>query len=170
MVRAGGYGTHHPHEHIKHPFINISGIVLTETNWKLAERLQYNQGCKKYPHRELGRKGREVIRLGPVTLWGVSEGKIQYMSRDSPWVRGSSHTLGPQPWGPIQGRPAPLAGWWANGTNKRAVGSLDSNCEEQASVGLLIWQGGEGRLRSLSGAAQCSATATTRIPGSAKRT
>ena len=29
----------YPHEHIKHPFTNISGTVLTETNWKLEERL-----------------------------------------------------------------------------------------------------------------------------------
>ena len=72
--------------------------------------------------------------------------------------------IGPQPWGPIQGRPVPLAGRWATGTNRWAVGSLVSNGEEQASVGLLIRQGGKGRLRSPSGAAQFSATATAHIP------
>ena len=36
-----------PQEHIKNT--STCGTVLTETNWKLAERLLYNQGCEKDP-------------------------------------------------------------------------------------------------------------------------
>lgn len=45
-------------------------------------------------HTELGRKGREAVRSGPVAQAGVSEEKGDYRDRDSPWgVNGSSYIL-----------------------------------------------------------------------------
>ena len=43
---------------------------------------------------ELGRKGREAIRSGPVAQAGDSEEKGDYRGRDPPWgINGSSYIL-----------------------------------------------------------------------------
>ena len=65
-----------------------------KTNWRLAERVFYNQGCKKYPH-GIGIKGKEAIKSRPVPLRWNSEEEGDYTGRDPPWgVSGLSHILG----------------------------------------------------------------------------
>ena len=51
-----------------------------ETNWRLAERLFYNQGCRI----KWSQVGREVIKLGPVPLGGNTEEERDYMSSEIP--------------------------------------------------------------------------------------
>lgn len=54
----------------------------------------------------------------------------EFMGRDPPWeVSNRSRRLGVQSWDPAQEQ-APLTGWRTMGTNRRAVGSLDSASEE----------------------------------------
>lgn len=64
----------------------------------------------------MGRKGREVIRLGPVPWEGNSEEKGSYMGRNPPWVvSGLSHILGTPTLGSYKGKTSPLGwteGWW----------------------------------------------------------
>ena len=59
-----------------------------------------------------------------------------------------SHILGTPVLGSDTGQTSPLAGWKANGTNKRAVQSLDFAHKECASAGLLLRQGEDSRLRT----------------------
>ena len=103
---------------------------------------------------ESSRKGREAIRSGLAPLGGDSEEKEEYTGREPPW--------GASVLGPTQGRQAPLSGWRATRSNRRAVGTLDSTHEEGASAGLLPKQGGEGRTRTAPAAAQFPTTALAR--------
>lgn len=66
---------------------------------------------------------REVIRLEPVSLGWDSEEKGETQV-ESPW--------GAPVLGLTQVRRTHLSGWAATGTNRRAVGSPDSPCEELA--------------------------------------
>ena len=49
--------------------------------------------------------------------------------------------------GPTLGRLPLLAGWRVSGTNRRAVGILDSACKELTHTSLLSKQGREGGLK-----------------------
>lgn len=53
--------------------------LLLKTTWKLAERLFYNQSCKKDLHK---RKGREAIRSGPTTLGRDTEEERDMMNSE----------------------------------------------------------------------------------------
>ena len=60
---------------------------------------------------EPGRKGREVIRLGPVPQRGDSEEKGEYMGRDQPWgVSSLNHILRAPVLGLDTGETSPF-GW-----------------------------------------------------------
>ena len=78
-----GCRTHLPPINISKLHAHVEQFSL-KTNWRVAERLLYNQGCKK-DYGELIRKGREEIRSEPVALGGDSEEKGDYMGRDLPW-------------------------------------------------------------------------------------
>lgn len=72
------------------PTMNISKTHLhveqfsLKINWRLAERLFYNQGCKKNMHKESTRKGGEVIRLGPAPVGGDTEEERGIMGSEIP--------------------------------------------------------------------------------------
>lgn len=68
-------------------------------NWRFTERFLHNQG--------LGRKGREVIRLGPPRGFGIGGGF--YTGRElSKEVSGLSHVLGTPTLGSDTGKTSPL--------------------------------------------------------------
>ena len=80
-------------------------------NWKLAERLPYKKDYKI--HMESGRKGKDMIRSGPVPLKGDTEEKRDYIGGDPPWgVSSSSHRLGISLLGSNTGETGP---WLAGG-------------------------------------------------------
>ena len=78
-----------------------------------------------------------------MSLGGDSEEKGDYTGGDSPpWrVSGLSHILGIPVLGSNTGKTSPLASWRATETNRKAVGSLDSTCQDHTSAGLLMRQG-----------------------------
>lgn len=55
-----------------------------KVNWKLAERLLHNKGCKKDSH-IIGQKERNALRSGTVHGEGDSEEKGEFMGRAPPW-------------------------------------------------------------------------------------
>ena len=59
----------------------------------------------------------------------------QLEAQQGEWVLRAMEWM-PQSWGPTQQRQAPLTGGRTVGTNRRAVKSLDSSCEECAHTGL----------------------------------
>ena len=125
----GGWGAHlSPWTHQKYIYL------WSNCHWQLTGHWQKDSCTTKTVrkiHKELSRKGREVIRLGPVPLRGDSEEKGDYMSRDPPWrVSGVSHILGDTALGTNTGETSSLAGWRANGTNRRAVKRLDFICKK----------------------------------------
>ena len=65
---------------------------------------------------ESGRKGRKVIRLGPVCLGGDSEEQGDFTGGEPPWgVSHGSHTLGATAQGFDARKTSPLGwlkGWW----------------------------------------------------------
>ena len=88
---------------------------------------------------ESGRKGRKLIRLGPVPLREYSEEEGDYMDRDNPWrISILSHMLGKR---------VPLARWRSGRSNRRAVGNLNSTHEECTHASLLPEQGRDGRVK-----------------------
>ena len=91
--------------------------------WKLTadgrKDCYTNKAIRKI-HREAGRKGKEeMIRICAPARGLRGKGRFQ--------KRRSSDAPGP---GSTKGRTSPFAGWRAAGTNRRAVGSLDSASEE----------------------------------------
>ena len=57
------------HYTIKNMHLHAEQISM-KTNWRLAKRLLYNQGCKERSVWCRGRKGREAIRSRPMPLAG----------------------------------------------------------------------------------------------------
>ena len=95
------------------------------------------------------KKGREVIRLGPVPLEGDLAEKRDFTGGDLSWgASSSSHMLGVPAQGSGTGKLSSFAGWRAGGHHRRAVGSLDFACELWACTSLLLKQSGEGRLKT----------------------
>lgn len=75
--------------------------------------------------------------LGPMPLGGDSEQAGEYLveAQQGEWVLPAREWM-PQAWGPTQQRQAPLTGGSTIGTNRKAVKSLDSSCEECVHTGL----------------------------------
>ena len=70
-----------PHKHIKN--IPTCGTSLTKTNWRLAEKFQYNQGCKKDPH-GIRQEGREDDQVGICVLGWAQKEKGHYVGGNTP--------------------------------------------------------------------------------------
>ena len=142
-----GHGTHLPLWAYQ-KYIYIEKFSL-KTKWRLAERLLYNQGCKKDPHGIIREEGKKSSQVQPVLLGGDSEEKGDDMAEILPgeWVVRATYWV-PQPWGPTKGRQDPLAGWSGGGTNRRAVGCLGTFHEECTNTFLLLRQGRECELRT----------------------
>ena len=136
------------------PAMSISKIHLhveqfsLKTNWRLAEKLLYNLGCKKdtWGIRQVGKR-RDQVRTCALGR-GLLEEKGDYRIRDPLWgASSSSHILGGPGLGSNKGKMGPFAGWKTGGTNGRAVGSLGSPPEEQGNTCLLLKQEVDGRLK-----------------------
>ena len=77
-----------------------------------------------------GRKLRKAIRSRPVLLEGSSVERGDYTSRHPPWVVHSESSRFDAPvLGSYMGETSHLAGWKMAGTNRWAVGSLDSSTQ-----------------------------------------
>ena len=106
--------------------------MWNNSHWKLTENWQ-KDSCTamvvRKTHMQSGKKRRRVIRSGPVRLGGNSEEKGR--------IHGQRPTL-VGVWQDTQiGSPSPVflnmgGSWRTAGTNRRAIGSLDSAHEEQA--------------------------------------
>lgn len=59
------------HEHIKNT--SICGVILTENQLETGRKTSITTAVKKKDPHESGRKGRQVIRSGSVTLGGDME-------------------------------------------------------------------------------------------------
>ena len=94
-------------------------------------------------HTELGRKGREAIRSGPVSLGGDTK------EEGDPYrgVNGSSHILGTPALRTNTGKTSLLSYLENQCDYRRAVRNLDSSCEECIHTCLLPKQGRESTLR-----------------------
>ena len=89
MVQFEDVELNYPQEHNKNTF--ICGRILTG-DWQ--KDACTTKAVRKI-HTELGGKGREEIRLGPVSLGGDLEVKGDYMDRQPPWGMSSlSYILG----------------------------------------------------------------------------
>ena len=106
------------------PTTNISKMHLywRHSHWKQTGDWQ-KDSCKtkvvRKIHTESGRKGREAIRLGPLSLGGNTEGKGNYMGLEilSPWgVRCLSHILDTPGLGSNTRKTSPLS-WFGNQWN-----------------------------------------------------
>ena len=94
---------------------------------------------------ESGRKGREVIRSGPVPLRRDTEVEGDYMGRNPPW--GLSHILGTPALGSDIGKMRPRS-WLENQwVNKGDLRNVDSDNEGHAHTCLLLEQDGESILK-----------------------
>ena len=82
--RIGRCWAHLPHHgHIKQT--SPCGSILTEKKkWETGRKTLNNQGYKKI-HTESGRKRREMIRSGPVSLEVDTEEEGDYMGSEIPW-------------------------------------------------------------------------------------
>ena len=115
-----------------------------KTNWKLAERLLYNQGCKKGP-RGIGQEGKKSNQVGSPGKGLRGKGRLH----------GRRSTLGSEQFKPHAGLPVPgvqhredepleLTGAPVGRTNRRAVGSLHPAREKHVCGGLLSAGQGAG--------------------------
>lgn len=111
-------------------------------NWRLAERLLYNQGCTG--RSTWGWVGGEKKRSG----WNLHpEGGTQrrgyHRLRDPPCgVSASSHILAtPQPWAQTPTRQVHLPGLKNSETNRRTIRNLDCTWEEHPHTCLLMKRG-----------------------------
>ena len=105
-----------PHEHIKNN-LHVEQFSL-KTNWKLAERLLYNHGCKKkqYTHQQVGKE--EKSSGQDLCPWEQTQGKGDYTGGHTSWgVSGLSHRLG-----------VPVLGSYAEEINP--VGWLEDNWDK----------------------------------------
>ena len=81
-----------PHKHIK---IHLHMKQFSpKTNWRLAERLDYNWLCKKDPSGIRQESGRKLIRCWPVPVGRDSEEKGNCTGRNPPWGMSDSGTCG----------------------------------------------------------------------------
>ena len=88
--------------------------VLWKTNWKLAGKLLYNQGCKKDSH-VITEDGKKSIRTEP--MGGDQEEKED----PDRWILAlGSERVEPQTGCPTQRRQAPLATWRTARTDRKA--------------------------------------------------
>ena len=77
--------------------LNMEQFSL-ETNWKLAERVLYDQDCKKDPH-VIGEEGRKSDQAGIPGGGTLEKGHCPGKWWEPDW--------GPEPWGPTRERWAP---------------------------------------------------------------
>ena len=71
-----------------------------------------------------------MIRSGPGSLEGGSAEKGDYTGGHPPWgVNGEGSRFDAPVLGSYMGETSPLPGWKMAGTNRRAVGSLDSSTQ-----------------------------------------
>lgn len=114
---------------------------LLKTNWRLVERLLYNQDCKKDPHwiKEEGKRSDQTC--APRSRL---RGKWKLYRKE---ILPGSEWFEPHTGAPILGtntrKMSPVAGWRDNRTNRRAVWRLDSTCEKHAHICLLLNQDSE---------------------------
>lgn len=97
------------------PPTNTSKIHLHVEQFSLKTGNCHKDSCTtkavRKIHTETGKKGKQAIRLGPVTLGGDLEEKGDYMGKGPPCrVRGSSHILDASALGSNKGKMSPL-GW-----------------------------------------------------------
>ena len=124
------------------------GEFSLKTDWSYWQKDFCTTKAVRKIHTELHRKGRKEIRLGPMPLGRDWEVKESDTGRHPPW--GSelfkAHIGHPSPIQPREHYFPWLVGR-DNRTNRRAVGSLDSPCEECMLICLILKQRREGKLR-----------------------
>ena len=103
-----------------------------KTNWKLTERLLYNQTIKEDPHGfgQEGYSGTQIIQASPWEGTQLRRGITQ--AQRSPWgVSGSSHILGTPAWDSMTGS-CVLFVWFENQWYKQEF------CKKDKTLGRLI--------------------------------
>lgn len=102
-----------------------------------------------------------MIRIEPVPLWRDSNEKGDYTGGE--WAVQATCWV-PQPWGLTLVKWVPLVGWRVSGTERRALGSLDSAHEECAHACLCSEKGWRGQIETAQVTSQLPTTSLTHTP------